>query len=434
MTWGAGNENRAMEKGDEIEAIVRRGLLLKGHRRHDEAEQKFKEALGLEPDNDFVLFHLASCVGAVEGRRAEAIAIIDRAISVNPEDADHHALKAMLMAEEASAEESLRCADRAVRFAPESTFAYLAKAHAHVAGSQWVEAEASARRALQLDPDNSTAGNLLAHALRMRGQSAENAAQLRGMLARDAEDPWTHANAGWAALQAGRRREAEEHFREALRLDAGMDSAREGLLDSFRARSPLYRGYLAYCFWMQRFNKKMRWTIIIALYLGARSAKLLRDTALAPLGIAIGVLYFLMVVWGHVARGVGNFMLLFDPFARLALRRAEVWEAWAVGGGISLGVILLAVGLPLRQIPLAVVAAGLIVGSIPLAHTFTNASRIGSKIFGCIGAYAVLGAMGLGICLGAGTEPGGTWSLVLSGGMILALLSTWFANFDTFRR
>lgn len=423
-----------METGSAVEASVRRGLVLKGHRRFAEAERQFKEALAIEPDNDLALFHLASCVGADDGRRAEALAIIGRAISVNPEDGDHHALKAMLLAEGDRPEEALESAKAAVRLAPEAAFAFLAKARAHVAGAQWAEAEAAARRALQLDPDNSSAGNILAHALRMSGQKAENAAHLRGMLARDAEDPWTHANAGWAALQAGRRREAEEHFREALRLDAGMDSAREGLLDCFRARSPLYRGYLAYCFWMQSFNKKMRWTIIIALYLGARMAKHLRGTALAPVGVAVGVLYFLMVIWGHVARGVGNFMLLFDPFARLALRPGEVWEACAVGGCITAGVLLLAAGLPLGQFPLMVAAAGLIVGAIPLAHTFTNASPIGSRLFGGIGAYSVLGGLGLGLCLGAGIKVDGTLALGLGGGMMLALLSTWAANLDAFRR
>ena len=123
-------------------------------------------------------------------------------------------------------------------------------------------------RRSRLDADNSASANQLAQALRLQNKHAENASHLAGMLSRDPEDPYTHANAGWAALQRGERRAAEVHFREALRLSPGFESAREGLLTSFRARSPLYRAYLRYCFAMQRLGAGSRWAVIIGLYLG----------------------------------------------------------------------------------------------------------------------------------------------------------------------
>src|SRR5258706_135859 len=142
----------------------------------------------------------------------------------------------------------------------------------------------------------------LAQALRLQNKMAENAGHLAGMLARDPEDPYTHANAGWAALQRGRHREAEVHFREALRLNPAFDSAREGLLNSFRARSPIYRAYLRYCFAMQRLSSGSRWAVIIGLYLAARFGSRMKG----GLGLAVMALYFLFVLWGLVARPVGH--------------------------------------------------------------------------------------------------------------------------------
>jgi len=70
----------------------------------------------------------------------------------------------------------------------------------------------------------------------------------------------------------------------------------ELLLTSFRARSPLYRGYLKYSFAMARLNRKARWAVIIGLYLSVRFAGLL------PGGWVLVAIYFLFVLWVWVAR------------------------------------------------------------------------------------------------------------------------------------
>ena len=131
------------------------------------------------------------------------------------------------------------------------------------------------------------------------------------------QDPHTHASAGWAALQRGERRAAEVHFREALRLSPGFESAREGLLTSFRSRSPLYRAYLRYCFAMQRIGRGRQLAVIIGAYIAMRLGSYIKG----GVGSAVCVIYFLFVLWVWVAKAAGNFLLLFDSFARHALRR-----------------------------------------------------------------------------------------------------------------
>src|SRR5580658_256855 len=126
------------------------------------------------------------------------------------------------------------------------------------------------------------------------------------MLARDPQNASTHASAGWAALQRGERRVAEEHFLEALRLEPGSENARHGLLNSFRARSPFYRAYLAYCFWMQQLSRRTRWAVIIGLIVITNFSRELFTGSMAPVGYAVSVLYGLFVLWVWVAKGIGN--------------------------------------------------------------------------------------------------------------------------------
>ncbi|MEI9894864.1 MAG: hypothetical protein WDN28_13510 [Chthoniobacter sp.] len=183
---------------------------------------------------------------------------------------------------------------------------------------------------------------------------------------------------------AGVHREAEVHFREALRLDPDFDYAREGLLSSFRARSPLYRAYLKYTFAMARLNRGARWAVILGLYFGVKVARYL------PGGVVLVALYFLFVLWVWVARPVGNTLLLFDRFARYALRPSEKIEAAVVTGCLVTGLtsVILSFALDWDLAMLFGIAA--IAIAFPLSLVFTNASILGRWVFGGIAAGAAL--------------------------------------------
>jgi hypothetical protein len=287
---------------------------------------------------------------------------------------------------------------------------------------KWALAEQSARQALALDADNSAAANQLAQALRLQNKQAENATHLAGMLARDPENAFTHANAGWAALQRGEHREAETHFREALRLDPDFEYARDGLLNSFRARSPIYRAYLKYTFAMQRLSRGARWAVILGLYFGVKVARFI------PGGIVLVALYFLFVLWVWVARPVGNFLLLFDSFAKFALRPREKTEAAIVGGGLLLGIlaVIASLGFDLPIVRLA--GIGLIASAFPLSLTFTNASRAGSWLFGLIGGAALLTTLLVVIEDWLPIVAPITVVDVFTGACVGCLASTWLGN------
>lgn len=414
---------------------VRRGLILKEQGRYPEAQNYFREALAQNPRDAFAFNQLAACQLHIKGSERDALKTIDEAIAIEPNDAAHHILKSFILSQLNRPQDAVKSARAALALDPYSPYAFTAEAQALLQMEIWREAERAAREALALDADNSLAANQLAQALRLQNKMAENAEQIAGMLARDPEDATTHSSAGWAALQRGKRREAEEHFRESLRLDPDSESAREGLLHSFRARSPIYRGYLAYCFFMQRLSKRMRWGVILALYFGTRFARLVFTGPYAPLGMAIGLLYLVLVLWVWVARGFGNFILLFDPFARCALRKGEKIEACFVGGGLALGVLALVATIPLKSEDLFILGVTCIAAAFPFSMIFTNASKIGRVVFSCFAALMLFGgATFLLRDFLSAILPRDTAVSIFTAGLFACLLSTWLGNIPALRR
>jgi hypothetical protein len=275
---------------------------------------------------------------------------------------------------------------------------------------------------------------LLAIVLRMQGKKWETEVAVGQLLAEDPEDAWAHANAGWAALARSDHKKAEEHFRESLRLDPGDEHARSGLLESFKARSPLYRAYLKYIFWMARFEKGTRWMIIIGLYLGFRVGRALLEKVHPLLAVIFVIAYLTLVFGGWLASGIGNLLVLADRSARYALERREILEAIFVGGGFFVGFLLVLAGMASGTLPLALVGGALVVAAIPWSLTFTNDSPAGRRLFGAIGIAVYLvgfwaaGELGLHGSISQTTQSLG--SLV----GFAALLCTFIGNVGSLRK
>ncbi len=422
-----------MDSSPHLDALLHHADLLLRQGRFPEAEAKLREALQASPRNDYLLYLLAQCQYHQDGGEARALTTIRDAIGLAPETAPHHALHAQILTDLRKLDEARAAAEQAIALEPGFGEGHNALTYVLLRQERWAEAEASARRALALDADDATAANHLAHALRLQNKMEENAAQLRGMLERDPENSATHVSAGWSALQAGRRRDAETHFLEALRLHPGNEAARHGLLEAFKGRSPLYRGYLGWCFFMQRLSQGQRWMVIIGLYLAFRFSRQLFTGALAPLGVAVTVIYLSFALWSFLARGVGGLLLLADRLARHALRPAERWEAVLVGGGVALGLLLVVAGAAASWFPATIWGAASLVAAIPFACVFHNDSRVGRVLFGGLGLYvAVVGALvGTAFAL----EWRADWVVSLaSSAMLAGVATTWLANIPALRR
>ena len=424
-----------MSDDDSESAHLQLGMRSRDLRRYGDAERHFRNALGENPHNHFALQLLASVVVSQRDREGDALEIIDRAIALAPNESTHHSFRAFILNGLERPQEALDSAREARSLDPHNEDALVAEAQAHTQLQRWAEAERAAREALALDADSSPAANLLAHALRMQNKHAENEAQIAGLLARDPEDELTHYSAGWTAVDRGDHRTAETHFREALRLNPEYDEAREGLLTSFRARSPLYRGYLWYAMKMVRLSGGVRWAVIIALYVVYRLVRTAAGTISPGLAVAVFALYLLFVFWTFIADAVGNLLLLTDRFARYALRGAEKIEAAAAGGGVVLGLLLLIIGAVTGWTSLLILGGSFVGASIPLSLVFTNRSRRGAILFGAIAAALLLSALITVAAIAAGSDDLftiGVGCLTISG--IAVFASTWLANVKALRR
>ena len=340
------------------------------------------------------------------GKKQKALESIGEAIRLRSDAAFYHAVKSLILSDLHKGKEALVVADAAIRLDPEDAFPLAAKAAAYSEMDQWANVEAWSLKALQIDSDHAMSANLLTHALRLQGKSDENEIAVEQLLAASPEDSFAHVNAGWSALQRGDSKQAETHFREALRLEPESGSARDGLLESFRARSWFYRIYLSYCFFMQRFTGGKQWGIIVGIYIAYQLLQRWLETVNEMVAAVFVILWLALVLWVWLAPGIGNFLILMDPSARLALKPGEKWQGLAVGGGLVLGVFGTATGFGLSLDPLLLGGIGLIASTVPASLTFANDSQKGRMIFGVV--TAAVYAMTLVVVIKLSLTPGAT--------------------------
>lgn len=368
----------------ETSQVFQRAILLHERGRLEDAESYFKEAISTDPDNCEIYAELALCQVDMDGRSREALQSIKNAIRLDPEVSDYHAIKAIALGQLEYGKKALKAADEAITLDSANPMAHAAKALAHLVLQNWKKAEGEARQALSLEPDYTFAENILILALRLQGNKKEGMESIDKLLSDDPENAFAHCNAGWIALKRSDHKTAELHFREALRIDAQIEDARDGLVESLKARSPFFRVFQRYCFFMESFRPHTRFMIIFGSWLlfkfgGSLLARIHPMVALVPVTIFL-IFYF----WSWLASGVANFFIFLDRSARFALNRSEVTEGLFVGGGSILGIILLIVGFVTPFWLLLIPGASLLFGAIPANLTFTNDSRIGRYIFGTV--------------------------------------------------
>ena len=81
--------------------------------------------------------------------------------------------------------------------------------------------------------------------------------------------------------------------------------------------------------------------------------------------IGVGLVFLTLVLWIWLAPGVGNFLILMDRSARLALSRSERGQGVAVGGALLVGLISVAVGIFVPFPALVFLGGGLVASTVP---------------------------------------------------------------------
>ena len=313
------------------------GLCLAGRKQYMPATEEAQQAVGLEPDLPFTHYALAAVMIDRE-RYKEALASIEQAIALDSSNAAYYGLLA-----------SVRMGLR-----------------------DWPRALQAADVGLQLDPENERCVNLRAMALVKLGRKREAGQAIGAALEREPENALTHANQGWTLLHQNDHRRAMHHFREALRLDPQMEWAKAGMVESLKARNPLYRVMLAYFLWMTRLGPQAQWGIILGGYFGSQllASAAEQNPALAPLALPLFLLYALFALLTWIAAPLFNLLLRLDRFGRYALSRDQTAGANCLAivllGAVGLGVAAWQTSSP----PLAYAALGVVLLSIPVTTIF----------------------------------------------------------------
>ncbi len=416
---------------------LRRAELLRERGRHEEAIAVLMSHLALEPEDPRAFIELTLNRLEVPEQLREALSNARTAVGLMPEDAYPRSLEARVLYYLDRNKEALVAAEAAIALEPEFGHAWVSKSLALLGMSRWKEAEASAREALGIDPEDVSASNLLSHALLKQNRLDESDAEVKRRLARDPEDAFSFANGGWAALQRGEVAVAEGYFREALRLEPGMEHAREGLKSAYRARSWFYRVFLKWAFFMQRLSGGNQLAITIGVLVGFKVLRAVAASIHPLLVIPIALAYYVFLFGSWLAVGLANFILLKDPVARLSLDRMEKVEAGVIGGLFFGGLVAVAAGLAMGSAVVAVVGAVMVLAALPATMVLTNPSKVGRVVFGGIFvAVLVLGvvlAVDLGRHAGRGIFEGTAGSCAV---LILLLVagSSWLGMIDALRK
>jgi Tfp pilus assembly protein PilF len=382
-----------------MSAHLERAQLLLQQSRPADAEREAMLALAQTPDHPLAHAYLALS-RSDQGKLKEALEAARAAVGIAPDVAFFRYVYAVVLHRSERDTEARGEVEEAIRLDPDDERHFALLASIHLARRDWQAALEAAERGLSLNPEDVTCANLRSMALVRLGRKAEAMQTVDFALGREPDNALSHANQGWNRLHRNEPRQAQDHFREALRLDPELEYARQGMLESLKARNPVYRVMLAYFLWMARQSGKMQAAFILVTFFGVRAVRQLAETQpqWSMMLWPVVVLFYAFIYLSWTAVPMFNLLLRLDKFGRYVLsadeRRASNWFGPAFLLAL-VSVIAWAAGYKDAMLG-TIVGAGL---SICVAVTFsrTGRARVGFAIATAV--LAVLGLGGLGLLL-----------------------------------
>jgi tetratricopeptide (TPR) repeat protein len=202
--------------------------LLHKVRRYPEAEEEYRKALALDPDNLEALTNLGTLVSDL-GRSEESLALYDRALHVRPDDPavlNNRGNALRSLGRVAEAEQAIR---RALVLDPEYANAYSNLAAVLVDTGRAAEAIPIFRRALEIDPELAAGYSNLGNAYFAVGDVENALATYERALEIEPEFAEALNNSANALSASGRTDEARQRYLRALELRPEFPEAKYGL-------------------------------------------------------------------------------------------------------------------------------------------------------------------------------------------------------------
>jgi tetratricopeptide (TPR) repeat protein len=332
---------------------IERATLLLEQGRVNDAIKELKTFLQQEPENDHALSICARCYFKKK-EFDKGIETILQAIRIDPENSYYFYLLGFGYYRKNNHAAALDNLNKAVSMNPYTPEYYGMLSHVYIAEKNFQQALLKANEGLALDAENINCLNARSIALNKLKQTDAAIETMQNALAKDPENETTHSTVGWNYLEKGKHKDAAKHFREALRINPGSESAREGLKEALKSKIAPYRWILQYSFWINNKGRKATRFFPIIIFVVVRilaSVLASNNTTMILGGIIIG-LYFLFVITTWIINPLANFFLLFYKDGKYALSNSEKWSAIATVSSIGLGILLLTAGFIFERHPI----------------------------------------------------------------------------------
>jgi len=334
-------------------AILRAQMLLERDR-YAEAEREVGRALSETPDHPIALSLMAMCK-LHQDRKPEAEQYAARAVAADPEHPYTHYVRGWVLVDVGKLPQARAASEEALRLDPTDPDFHALRSAVYLSANRWVDALAAAEKGLEYDAEHDGCQHQRTVALTRLGRHDEADRQMSQTLRQNADDPMAHANRGWSLLHQNRPKDALEAFREALRIDPGLEYARAGVVEALKAKNPIYRLVLAFFLWMSRLSPKAQAGVILGGFVGFQVLRQIGGSvpALSVVILPIMAVYIAFVVLTWVSVPLFNLLLFTSRYGQAALSRDQKLGARIFGGyllgvlayfGVTLTMVLTGVG------------------------------------------------------------------------------------------
>ncbi|WP_378176601.1 tetratricopeptide repeat protein [Aquimarina sp. SS2-1] len=300
-----------------------RGFQLFQIGKYDKALQSLKEGLQSDPENYWAKSLLIRCYLELnEFEKAERMNNL--LISQYPNEDELFYNKSVILWHNEDKKEALAAIDDAISLDPYNPDYFGYKGLMLLESKDYIESLACADEGLTLNPNNVLCLNVRAQTLTKLNRKQEAEQTVSNTLNQDPEGSFSHANVGWVHLEQGNHKKAMHHFKESLKNDPTSRYAKDGMLESIKAKNFVYRLFLKYSFWVSNMKEGNQWAFIIGLYIAYRIAVfLLSKTAYPYLAYFVIVPYLLFALGGWIIGPLSNAILLLNPNGKYLLETKD---------------------------------------------------------------------------------------------------------------
>jgi tetratricopeptide (TPR) repeat protein len=413
---------------------LQKARLLLEQNRFEDASNELKNALALDPANSETLGLMAR-LQLDTNHPSEALELLDHALSLDPEEDYYLYLRSFAFYRLEDLRSAAQSIGQALAMNPFHAGYFALYSFILIRQRKFEEALEKADEGLRIDAADIGCLNARSQALNKLNRTQDAIDTMQNTLGVDPENDFSHTTIGFNYLEKGKHELAANHFREALRINPGNVSAREGMKEALKSKIAPYRWLLQYEYWIQSKGKNTALISIIGLFILYRLALYAATHFPKPWNYLMWIpvaLYLVFVIISWLIIPLANFFLLYHPEGRYALTDREKKVSQMVVGLLGAAFLIFLTSLFLGDNP--TLKEKMEMGALVVATLCLPAQKLHFPLFLQQHPWSHRLNLGLfGVAFLAFTVlifhlPLG--SLLVTGYLLLWLASTWFTAFS----